>query len=151
MTFCQQHRNLLQHTHLTSHNQSWQSKQHLLHIILLACVFCLDARRKLGCPQRLLWCLLAATQMIKIISYIVIAFCYRKANILCRWCNVLYIFYKNKGLCHCCRSYWFGWKLALLHWILNLCYVSVQVHCRNLMAVQYMNCNNEHTGHRILF
>ena len=30
--------------------------------------------------------------MIKIISY-VIAFCYRKANILCRWSNILRIFY----------------------------------------------------------
>ena len=50
--------------------------------------------------------------MIKIISYV---FCYRKANILRRWSNILHIFYGNKGLCHGCRSYWFWWKLALLH------------------------------------
>ena len=43
--------------------------------------------------------------MIKIKSYFVIAFCYRKANILQRWSNILHIFYGNKGLCHCCRSY----------------------------------------------
>ena len=55
------------------------------------------------------------TTMIKIISYVVVAFCYRKANILRRWSNILHIFYGNKGLCHGCRSYWFGWKLALLH------------------------------------
>ena len=45
--------------------------------------------------------------MNKIISYVVIAFCYRKANILCRWSNILCIFYWKKGLCHCCRSYRF--------------------------------------------
>ena len=55
------------------------------------------------------------TTMIKIISYVVVAFCYRKANILRRWSNILHIFYGNKGLCHGCRSYWFWWKLALLH------------------------------------
>ena len=38
-------------------------------------------------------------QMIKIISYVVIAFCYRKANILQRWSNILHIFSGNKGLC----------------------------------------------------
>ena len=43
--------------------------------------------------------------MIKIISYVVIAFCNRKANILHRWSNILHIFYGNKGLCHGCRSY----------------------------------------------
>ena len=35
--------------------------------------------------------------MIKIISYVVIAFCYRKANILRRWSNILRIFYGNKA------------------------------------------------------
>ena len=39
--------------------------------------------------------------MIKIISYVVIAFSYGKANILHRWSNILRIFYGNKGLCHC--------------------------------------------------
>ena len=53
--------------------------------------------------------------MTKIKSYVVITFCYRKANILQRWSNILHFFYGNKGLCHCCRSYWFRWKLALLH------------------------------------
>ena len=53
--------------------------------------------------------------MIKIISYVVVAFFYRKANIQHRWSNILHIFYGNKGLCHCCRSYWFEWKLELLH------------------------------------
>ena len=43
--------------------------------------------------------------MIKRKSYFVIAFFYRKANILCR--GVLYSTgsYGNKGLCHCCRSH----------------------------------------------
>ena len=44
-------------------------------------------------------------QMIKIISYVVIAFSYRKANILHRCSNILRIFYGNNGLCHCCRSW----------------------------------------------
>ena len=44
-------------------------------------------------------------RIIKIISYVIVAFFYRKANILCRWSNILHIFYGNKGLCHCCRSY----------------------------------------------
>ena len=35
--------------------------------------------------------------MMKIKSYVVIAFCYRKANILQRWSNILHIFYENKG------------------------------------------------------
>ena len=43
--------------------------------------------------------------MIKIKSYVVIAFCYRKANILQRWSNILHIFYGNKGLCHGCRTF----------------------------------------------
>ena len=37
--------------------------------------------------------------MIKIISYVVIAFFYRKANILHRWSNILRFFNGNKGLC----------------------------------------------------
>ena len=44
-------------------------------------------------------------EMIKIKSNVVIAFCYRKANILQRWSNILHFFYGNKGLCHGCRSY----------------------------------------------
>ena len=47
----------------------------------------------------------AEGEMIELISYVVIAFCYRKANILCRWSNILRIFYGNKGLWHGCRSY----------------------------------------------
>ena len=43
--------------------------------------------------------------MIQIISYIDIAFFYRKANILHMWSNILCIFNGNKGLYHCCRSY----------------------------------------------
>ena len=35
--------------------------------------------------------------MIKIKSYVVITFCYRKANILQRWSNILHFFYGNKG------------------------------------------------------
>ena len=42
--------------------------------------------------------------MIKTKSFVVIAFCYRKANILQRWSNTLHFFYGNKGLCHGCRS-----------------------------------------------
>ena len=53
--------------------------------------------------------------MIKIISYVDIAFFYRKANILRRWSNILRIFNENKGLCHGSRFHRFGWKLALLH------------------------------------
>ena len=37
--------------------------------------------------------------IIEIISYVVIAFCYRKANNLRWWSNILHIFYWNKGLC----------------------------------------------------
>ena len=44
-------------------------------------------------------------RMIKIKSYVVITFCYRKANILRRWSKILHFSYGNKGLCHCCRSY----------------------------------------------
>ena len=44
------------------------------------------------------------TNMIKIISYVVIAFFYWKANILCRWSIIQRIFNRNKGLCHSCRS-----------------------------------------------
>ena len=44
-------------------------------------------------------------QMIKIKSYVVIAFCYRKANILRKWSKILHFCYGNKGLCHGCRSY----------------------------------------------
>ena len=46
--------------------------------------------------------------------------------------KILHKFYWNKDVCHCCRSHWFWWKLALLHTALeqlryyNLCYVSVQ-------------------------
>ena len=29
--------------------------------------------------------------------------------------KILHFCYGNKGVCHCCRSYWFWWKLALLH------------------------------------
>ena len=83
--------------------------------------------------------------VIKIISYVVIAtFLYRKANILCRWSNILRIFYGNKGLCHCCRSYWFRWKLAMLHkafeqlWYENLCCVSVQVHCTDCRKISWL-------------
>ena len=53
----------------------------------------------------LLWFLECKVNIIKIISYIVIAFCYRKANILHRWSNILHIFYGNKGLCHGCRTF----------------------------------------------
>ena len=45
------------------------------------------------------------SKMIKITSYVVTEFCYRKANILCRWSNILCIFYGNKDLSHVCRSY----------------------------------------------
>ena len=41
----------------------------------------------------------AFSWMIKMISYVVIAFLYRKANILRRWSNILRIFNGNKGLC----------------------------------------------------
>ena len=37
--------------------------------------------------------------MIKGIPYVDIAFFYMKANILCRWSNILHIFNRNKGLC----------------------------------------------------
>ena len=47
----------------------------------------------------------AERAMIKIKSYVVITFCYRKANILCRWSKILHFCYWNKGLCHCCRSH----------------------------------------------
>ena len=43
-------------------------------------------------------CCLCFLEMIKIISYIVIAFCHRKANIQHRWSNILCIFYGNKGV-----------------------------------------------------
>ena len=43
--------------------------------------------------------------MIKIKSYVVIAFCYRKANILRKWSKILHFCYWNKGLCHGCRSH----------------------------------------------
>ena len=33
------------------------------------------------------------SKLIKVISFVVIAFCYRKANILHRWSNILCIFY----------------------------------------------------------
>ena len=46
-----------------------------------------------------------ARRMIKIKSYIVIAFCYRKANILRKWSKILHFCYGNKGLCHGCRSH----------------------------------------------
>ena len=45
----------------------------------------------------------------------IIAFFYRKANILCRWSNILWKLYQNKGLCHCCRSHCLGWEHALLY------------------------------------
>ena len=48
-------------------------------------------------------------------SYVIIAFSYRKANILRKWSKILHFCYGNKGLCHGCRSQWFRWKLALLH------------------------------------
>ena len=44
------------------------------------------------------------TKMIKIKPYVVIAFCYRKANILRKWSKILHFCYGNKGLCHGCRS-----------------------------------------------
>ena len=46
-----------------------------------------------------------ANMMIKIKSYIVIAFSYRKANKLRKWSEILHFCYGNKGLCHCCRSH----------------------------------------------
>ena len=42
--------------------------------------------------------------MIRIKSYIVIAFSYRKANKLRKWSEILHFCYGNKGLCHGCRS-----------------------------------------------
>ena len=44
-------------------------------------------------------------QMIKIKSYVVIAFSYRKANKLRKWSEILHFCYGNKGLCHGCRSH----------------------------------------------
>ena len=41
--------------------------------------------------------------MIQIISYVDIAFFYRKANSWRRWSNILCIFNENKGLYHSCR------------------------------------------------
>ena len=43
--------------------------------------------------------------MIKIKSYVVIAFSYRKANKLRKWSEILHYCYGNKGLCHGCRSH----------------------------------------------
>ena len=43
-------------------------------------------------------------KMIKIIFYVDIAFFYTKANILLRWSNILQRSYREKGLCHGCRS-----------------------------------------------
>ena len=43
--------------------------------------------------------------MIRIKSYVVITFSYRKANILRKWSKILHFCYGNKGLCHGCRSY----------------------------------------------
>ena len=48
--------------------------------------------------------------IIKIISYVDIAFFYKKAT-----CKYSRRFHGNKGLCHCSRSLWFRWKLALPH------------------------------------
>ena len=48
-----------------------------------------------------------AERMIKIKSYIVIAFSYRKAKKLRKWSEILHFCYGNKGLCHGCRSQWF--------------------------------------------
>ena len=66
-------------------------------------------------------------RMIKTISYVVITFFYRKAYILRRWSNSLRIFNGNKGLCHCCSSQWFGWKLALLPRPLSSCDIKISV------------------------
>ena len=54
-------------------------------------------------------------KIIKIIFYVDIAFFYTKANILLRWSNILQRSYREKGLCHGCRSCWFRWQRALLH------------------------------------
>ena len=42
--------------------------------------------------------------MIKRIPYVDIAFFYIKANILCRWSNILHIFNWNKGLCRSVKA-----------------------------------------------
>ena len=86
--------------------------------------------------------------MIKIISYVVIAFFYRKTNILGRWSNILCIFNRNKGLLREQQS--IGADYALLDldenlhcimWPLSSCYIKISVvsQCRILVAVQYMN------------
>ena len=43
--------------------------------------------------------------MIKIISYVDIAFFYWQANIIRRWSNILQRSYGNKGQCHGSRSH----------------------------------------------
>ena len=79
--------------------------------------------------------------MIKITPYVDIAFFYRKAKILHRWSNILWKLYCNKGLCHCCRSHRFRWKLACFMLPLSSCNIKISVvsWCRILVAVQYMH------------
>ena len=59
--------------------------------------------RPLGVQRSYCW----LSVMIRIKSYIVIAFSYRKAKKLRKWSEILHFCYGNKGLCHGCRSQWF--------------------------------------------
>ena len=85
--------------------------------------------------------------MIKIISYVDIAFFYWQANILRRWSNILQRSYGNKGQCHGSRSHWFWWQHALLHVTFEqlqkekTCNIKISVvsHCSILVTVQYVN------------
>ena len=85
----------------------------------------------------------AAPIMIKIIFYVDIVFFYRRQifYVVRRWSYILQRSDGNKGLCHSCRSHWFGWKLALLHAALSSCDIKISVvsQCSILVAVQYMN------------
>ena len=75
-------------------------------------------------------------QMIKIISNVVIAFCYKKANILRRWSNIPRIFYGNKGLCHCCRSYE-GLRLYCVSWTCLVAPMGLAVWIKHLYSFRW--------------
>ena len=79
--------------------------------------------------------------MIKIITYVVIAFFYRKANILRRWSNILRIFNGNKACITAADLIDSNGNLHCFTRPLSSCDIKISVvsQCRILVAVQYMN------------
>ena len=80
------------------------------------------------------------SNIIKIISYIVIAFSCGKANIVRTWSNILRIFYGNKGLCHCADLIDSDENLHCFTRPLSSCNIKISVvsQCRSTAGISWL-------------